>query len=181
MGWITKNPLVAVLVAVIALGIAGYFIFRSFKPASAAATNWSKVWCYDIAKGTTFVGTEQKVPAFAIDGSTPTDGSPAGVRAEVFSCGDCNDDGARFVGWLWKFTPETAKLVQGMVDARPNGFVEDSPYDSAAARGNPDVILIASSDRSAEWYPEPSSEAGDIKAKVATRCNGLPAKPCPAK
>lgn len=181
MGWISKNPLVAVIVAVIALGIAGYFIFRSIKPAEASATNWSKVWCFDVAKGSPFVGTEQKVPPFAIDGSTTTDGSPAGVRAEVFSCGECSDESARFVGWLWKFTPEVAKTVQEMVNARPNGFVEDSPYDSAAARGDANAILIAASDRPGEWYPEPTDEASSVKAKVATRCNGQPAKPCPAK
>lgn len=181
MGWISKNPLVAVIVAVIALGIAGFFIFRSIKPATASATNWSKVWCYDLAKGAPFVGTEQKVPAFAIDGSTTTDGTPAGVRAEVFSCGECSDDSSRFVGWVWKFTPEVAKSLQQVIDGMPNGYVEDSPYDLGIARQDPNAVLIASAESSANWFPEPSSEASDIKAKVATRCAGQPAKPCPAK
>lgn len=179
--WIGKNPLAVVIGCLVALLISAFVIYRSVNPAASSATNWSKVWCYDLSKGAIIVGTEKTVPPFSITGAAAADGSPAGVRAEVFSCGDCADESQRFVGWLWKFTPEVAKTLQEIVDSKPKGFVDDNPYDSAVAQGDPNVMLIASPDRLGDWYPAHSEEAGQIKENLMSRCMGQPAKPCSPK
>ena len=177
--WFKNNPAVTIVVAIFIITIGGFRIYRSVQPAVAEATAWNKVWCYDLSAGKIFVGTEKNAPPFAIEGAKALpDGSPAGVRAEVYSCGSCEDEKERFAAWLWKFTPDVQKAVQLVIDGKPGGFVEDSPYDQGVARGDPNATLIASPDRTGDWVAEPSTRGTQIKAKLKDACKGKPAKNC---
>lgn len=176
-----KKQVLTVIFCVIALVVGGVFVFRTIKPPTDKATPWIKVWCFDLATGKPFVGTEKDAPPFATASGPLKDGSPAGVRAEVQSCGDCNVEAERFVAWVWKFTPEAQKAVQGAIDALPNGYVEDSPYDLSAARANPDAILYATPDALDAWVTEGSADGQQLMKEAAAHCKGKPAKSCPAQ
>jgi hypothetical protein len=175
-----KYPAVTAIVAVVALALAAFQVYRVLRPATPTVSPWAKVWCYDLSTGRIMVGTERDVPPFST-AKPRADGSPAGVRAEVYSCGSCDDESQRFVGWLWMFNADARAAVQAAIDATPNGFREDNPYDLSAARGNPAAILIASPEKPNEWFTEPSATAQTIKAKLAIRCKGTTPKSCQAK
>lgn len=177
MQWLRQNPAVLGLLAAVILGAAGFLAFRTLAPAKAPISNWRSVWCYDLSAGKIIIGSEQNAPPFAITGAKPlADGSPPGVRAEVFSCGSCDVEAERFAGWLWKFTPDVAGNLQEAINSMPNGYREDSPYDLAVVRANPAATLIASPEKSGEWIPEPLADK--IK-NISGRCKGTKPKPCP--
>lgn len=82
-------------------------------PAAAAPPpkRTGQVWYYDLNTGTLFTGkVEDVAPVDAPSGPLP-DGGQAGVKAYVFSYGDCNDENQRFVAWLERASVNTKKVL----------------------------------------------------------------------
>lgn len=100
--WREQNPgtfnLIAAGFAAVALLIAAYNLGYLRKDTPVNERPVAKVYFYDLNKGEVFVGDDCLPPVPAPSG--PIDGKPAGVIANVFSCGDCADASTRFVGYL---------------------------------------------------------------------------------
>lgn len=70
-----------------------------------------QVWYYDLNTGQLFTGKiEDVAPIDAPSGPLP-DGGQAGVKAYVFSYGDCDDENQRVVGWLERASVNTKKVL----------------------------------------------------------------------
>ncbi|MBI4581376.1 MAG: hypothetical protein HY718_16865 [Planctomycetes bacterium] len=92
-----KSRLIAVLVVVAILGAAGLLYWLLVGGGTAGP---KQAWYYDLNTGQLFTAEVTKeLPVAAPSGPAP-EGQPAGVRAFVFSSGDCSNPSDRFIGWL---------------------------------------------------------------------------------
>lgn len=81
---------------------AGILLYWQLRPAPLGVIQKTD-WYYDLQAGKLFVAWLESPPIEAPSGKLP-DGKPAGVRAYVFSCGDCAVSEERQVLWLETFT-----------------------------------------------------------------------------
>jgi len=92
-----------------------------FGTAAPPPKRTGQAWYYDLNTGQLFTGVEDVAPVDAPSGPLPT-GGQAGVKAYVFSYGDCNDENQRFVAWFERATVNTKKVLkEGRSDPRGAG------------------------------------------------------------
>ncbi|MCX5662689.1 MAG: hypothetical protein NTW19_23665 [Planctomycetota bacterium] len=173
-----RNFIIGSAIAALALG--GFLIVRTVSPPTGGRDPWTPAWCYDLATGKPFVGSEKDVPPFKPAGS-PADAEATGVRVEMYACGSCADAAKAFPAWVWKFSPELHSQVAGVIAANPKGPPDMSPYNELDRFGVKDGILIAGLDQIDKWYPENSDDGRDIKGVLKTQCPKGDAVRCPAK
>ena len=107
---LTKKHKMAIASAVIVAGI-GLLIVRlqSVGPRKSTIVVSDQVWYYDLNTKELFPGSPDDVaPIEAPSGQTP-EGAPAGMRAYVFACGECEGDN-EFIAYLEKFSPIFKKM-----------------------------------------------------------------------
>ena len=74
------------------------------KPASGRPEG--QLWFYNEITGQLFAASDLSIPPIKT-----TSGPGTGVRAWVFSCGDCANPDERFIGYLEKMQPTTKKFM----------------------------------------------------------------------
>ena len=74
------------------------------KPASGRPEG--QLWFYNEITGQLFAASDLSIPPIET-----TSGPGTGVRAWVFSCGDCANPDERFIGYLEKMHPNTKKFM----------------------------------------------------------------------
>ena len=74
------------------------------KPASGRPEG--QLWFYNEITGQLFAASDSSIPPIET-----TSGPGTGVRAWVFSCGDCANPDERFIGYLEKMHPNTKKIM----------------------------------------------------------------------
>ena len=74
------------------------------KPASGRPEG--QLWFYNEITGQLFAASDLSIPPIKT-----TSGPGTGVRAWVFSCGDCANPDERFIGYLEKMHPNTKKIM----------------------------------------------------------------------
>lgn len=93
----------------------------------------------------------------------PAPSGGEGVKANVFTCGECSDEASRFIGFLEKYT-EAYKTALTVDQEMP----EDIAYNGQLF-GTPD---------GKQWMPRASEEGMAFALSLVTRCDGQPAIPC---
>lgn len=118
-------------------------------------------WYYDLGDNQLFeTKIDQHPPIEAPSGPGP-DGKPAGVRAHVFACTNCDDADARFIGYLETYTPE-GKALKDRGDFR------------AAAK----FRLLREPDGS-QWVKAQDPPGAAVVAQAIGRCpKGSKLQPC---
>jgi hypothetical protein len=77
----------------------------------------TKAYFYDLQTGMLFVGDNSAIPPIpAPSGKKSSDGQDLGVRAIVFSCGNCKDESSRYIGYVETFTPEARDAIKAMME-----------------------------------------------------------------
>ena len=160
-----RHRAVALPIAAVVCLFAGLFIVWQFattfsRPASPPRI--SQAYFYDLNTSTLFLApADSDVPLTTDSGEYQ--GHPAGVRAVVFSCGSCNDEQQRFVGWLEMPDPE---FDQPILDSDNGG--EDEPSGMLIRRPTGD-----------QWHSLDSAEAEVIMREAQATCNsGGTLRPC---
>lgn len=91
-----KNPLAALVVVVILIGVAVMMVMRG----SSVPTGANTVYFYDLGSGKLFHAAADVAPPI----DSPS-GANLGVSAAVFSCGQCAAEGDRFIAYLQTLKP----------------------------------------------------------------------------
>ena len=116
-----------------------------------------------------FVGPfETFARAEAPSKETLDDGLPAGVRAWVFSCGDCADPKQRFLGYLEMYTKESRDRTMAVWQystTQPSSTDAMRDQWTAAQKGH---LVRAVDDET--WHPEFSEGGVAIARAVWSRC-----------
>jgi hypothetical protein len=133
------------LLAVASLGLLAWQLRGSGLPDISGGA-----YFYSLASGELFVADNTEIP--------PIQGGD-GVRAHVFSCGDCADAAARYIGWLETYTDEAkAALAQETIGEQP--VLPPDPMIAAEPRaGEPPT-----------WFIVSSPQAMRIQQAATTRC-----------
>jgi hypothetical protein len=119
--WLRAHPWLSgglgVVVIAASLGFAVKVIIRE-----TAAPYQTHAWYYDLNTEQLFVAEVTKhIPIDAPSGPA-SNGAKAGVRAHVFSFGDCSDPDQRFIGWLETLDANGNRLIRSESDTRWVGF-----------------------------------------------------------
>ena len=100
---VRKNRLIGFSVAFVCFAAAASVVALSTRPIPKAVMVKPRYF-YDVNTSALFTASEDAPPIATK--SEPLANQPAGVRAYVFSCGECSDEKARFIGFLHTYTPE---------------------------------------------------------------------------
>lgn len=152
-----RNSPLTVLVALAVLVICGVVIWR-FRQQSAAQREVPRTqWFLDVGTGKLYtVDAEVAAPQEPPSRATLPDGSPGGVKAYVFSCGDCNDARTHFVGYVATL-PESERVKP--LDLR-------NPSAATIAR----ITVTNTSALGLEWHSMKSEKAEKILLDLQSRC-----------
>ncbi|MCX5661627.1 MAG: hypothetical protein NTW19_18270 [Planctomycetota bacterium] len=156
-----RSPIGVGVAACCLVGALASFYFTSSGSAFPAYSN--PQWYYDLNNGEVFVSSDVCPPIPTKSG--PHDGAPAGVHAVLFSCTDCSDEKARFVGYIETVDAEfRASIPPGQL----NGW-----YNPLA--GGSDSILAATRIRrpdAGDWVAADSEEAAALTESINQKCTG---------
>ena len=95
-----RNKLLLLLLIVLAVAL----LFIRKTPTSGRPEG--QLWFYNEITGQLFAASDLSIPPIET-----TSGPGTGVRAWVFSCGDCAKPDERFIGYLEKMHPNTKKIM----------------------------------------------------------------------
>jgi hypothetical protein len=112
--WLNQYAWVVTMASVIVLILCLYFLppdpppfLDSFFPHHEV-----KTYFYDLSNDQLFAADIKALPPIpAPSGNKTPDGRDTGVRAIVFSCGDCTDEKQRYIGYLETLTPEAKETI----------------------------------------------------------------------
>lgn len=159
-----KNKPLSIGLIVVIFGVAAYFaIFRSQPEGPRVAPPQEEVYYYDLGSKELF---NVKLPAFppveAPSGHKQESGQPGGVRAHLFSCGECNKE-EQFIGYLENMT-KAAHDVADLV------FVQDKTVDGSQLDLMENETMVKAPEEG-EWVSQPKG-LKDIMDKVKAKCKG---------
>lgn len=98
--------------------------------------------------------------------TTAPSGGNDGVKAFVYSCGDCNDESTHFVGYIEKYSDEAMKAIN---DASLSFDERDKKRD---------VGRQVSKREDVKWIQAKSDEGQALVKEAMSRCKGGQIRPC---
>lgn len=173
--YINDHPWLGPIVFVMAvISVGGYFYLRR---ASAALPSRPRTleesqhaFFYDISNGALFSASKFDIPPINTDsGELQPDQRPTGVRARVFSCGSCEDEASRFIGYLETFSRDAQNLQQDVVQQSieageaPRSLSADEMKQVAEGR-------LVAAEPGKDWFPAESPEAKTIIDGIGGKC-----------
>ena len=187
--WMNQNSALITIGAVLVLIGALYAIIRQ-QWGSTASYKPIDVYYYDMSltSGTEmerlFAGKSNEFPPIDAPSHAKTpDGSPTGVRAWVFSCGDCSDKSKWFIGFLETYTKDAKEAMLEMTKTPPAATAAAGPPPMPTgaemmARENGHLISIPGEDK---WVPYSGPDGLGLIQRAQSRCGseaGQRAVPC---
>jgi hypothetical protein len=169
-----KIAVVAVLLC-LAAGIAARYFLREPAPLTGPGEYY-----YDLSTGKTFLAPGGLVPPITAPSAATVDGHEAGVRAAVFSCGDCKDAGSQTVVYVEMLSPDVRKAWLEKQEYYKKRDIEMPPHAAAELREQLDAgeMIAHPGTTSLKWVVAASAEGQAISAEPATLCNGGPGIQC---
>lgn len=140
----------------VVLGMAGAVALVSFgwvawhlasPPGYTPPSPEPQAYFYDLHTGELLTAPDNTVGPIQRPGG-PVDGHAAGVRAQVFACGQCSDASKRFIGWL---------EIDGPSIGKPPATEEA------------EAVYIRRVDDS-EWYSSESAAGQKITSEALSQC-----------
>ena len=175
--WINRN---SALVTVFSVFLLVYALIYLLAHAPTQFVPITKAYYYDIQTGQLFEGGVQEIPPIGTPDGSTKNGMPAGVRANVFTCTDCNDPNARYIGFLETYTPEAQEAqLQLQEIASRNIEVNDSDPNAQTAPDTNEVDLmdtvakgrlIASPDDLENWFTMETEEGAKLANNAMKKC-----------
>jgi hypothetical protein len=131
----------------------------------------TEMYYYDLNTGQLFSGPINAIPPIETpSGKTPA-GENAGVKAYVFSCGDCADASQRYIGWMEKADAMAKKMIENP-DAGPNLNNIDQLI------GTLEKGTVQISEDGKTWVSFTSQEGVALMQKAQARCGGAAPVTC---
>jgi hypothetical protein len=172
--WVNRYSWVVTLVS---LGIL-IFCLNFFDPTLPPFFGWLfphthsvpvQYYFYDLSNGQLFAADTSALPPIpAPSGKKTPDGRDAGVRAIVFSCGDCKDEKQRYIGYLETFTPEAKETMISMMKQ-----ISTAPSSMPATQGMQDPMMygrMIMDPQKPGWLTMDSPAAGKLIQESMGKC-----------
>ena len=176
--WLNQNSAVVTIGAVMLLVLALAAIVVQMRPPSVGGP--VEIWYYDLNTSELFTAKSDQLPPT----DAPSDGTgadtnptiPAGVRAYVYSCGDCDNPADRIIAWLEMYPPEVKERIEAMM--KNPGSV---PPDQTMMEDPMSMGTLIRGIKSENWVPQYSEQGMKVQQDMgaAMRCpDGSPPKWC---
>jgi hypothetical protein len=159
--WMNQNSAVVTIIAVVLLLVSLGVIIMTLTPKNPARV--VDVYFMDTSDGSLFVDKSDQLPPVAAPSGKD------GVRAFVFSCGDCGDEASRFVGWLETYTPDAKKAISAPSDNPEAGM------DNYEVVENGHMVCDPVSKK---WVMANSEQGFKIMDMIQNKCGTEAPKPC---
>ena len=151
-GFLNKHPKAAALVSILALvGAVGYLFYFQF---SKNRRPEGDLWFYNLETGQLFPESDLSVPPIDTESGPGT-----GVRAYVYSCGDCANPDQRYVAYLETMVPQAKKAVEGYLKE----FGTQTGIGMAIDKFEAGILVRAP--EGIQWVPQMSPEGQRIIEK----------------
>lgn len=162
-----KNAPFVILAALALLVLSATVIWRNRPGSGTQQQALRHQWFFDVGTGKLYiVDIDTAPPQVPESRATLADGSPGGVKAYVFSCGDCADPATHFVGYVATL-PESERVKPAELR---------NPSAETIAR----VLVTNTAAVGLEWVPRNSEKAERIRMDLQGRCKeGQSLKECP--
>lgn len=161
-----KRSAIKITLSAIALSVAGLILVHYFR-ASAVGGDTIQLWYYDLNMCALARAGGSLSPTRSVHGSEV-------VRAYVFSCGECNDPGKRYIGWLEQFSSEAKAALQSKTRIStylgPTGLenMNDADISALVPPGSRQIRQVDAS----EWVDFDSPEAVQVRERARSKCGG---------
>lgn len=173
--FLNNNSSLATILAVVLLLISlGVIILQTRNANSHEAVG---VYFYDMSSGQLFAAGSDQVPPI----STPS-GADSGVRAHVFSCGDCPNN---LVGMNAEQVKETGAFIAYLEQLTPRGKEAYLASIQPVAPGAEEPPFVDTTEHTlvrrvedTKWERVNSREGSQIQSSVDACENGIPARAC---
>ncbi len=164
------------VLACVGFGALYYVLRTSFPPPASPIT---QVFYYDIMTGKLFPGPLEEYPPIATpDKSVLANGSPAGVKANVFSCGKC-DASQWHIGYVETYLPEAREIQIRMNQEMKKMSEQPAGSPSAMMGPTPQEMmliteghLVASPNDLTKWHKQESQEGMALVNTAMKKCPG---------
>jgi hypothetical protein len=174
--WINQNAAIATVLAVLAL-VGSILALLYVKDRGSVQT--AETYYLDLGSTAPnpvdrlFAAEIDTPPVNAPSGVTMPNGGPAGVKAHVFSCGDCADRSSWFIGYLETTTPEFREAMIQFRENQRSGKPSDLPSNLRGNRGR----LVSAPDP-VQWVEFASGPGQTLISIPMSRCGEVPPQPC---
>lgn len=159
--WINQHSM---MVTVVMLAVIALSVTAILWPGGGRSRPLRRpIYFYDLGTGSLFVAPNTEVPPI----TAPS--GKMGVRAYVYSCGDCGDEAQRFIGYLETYTPEAQRTMLALAD---------QPDPRAVMEVEQTGRLVCDPKVSLEWFSVRDEIGLVIPERWATHCGELPVTPC---
>lgn len=176
--WVNKNSAIVTILAVLVLILSLAFIVwnnttPTYKPVD--------MWYYDMGSDAAdpnarlFQAKGNELPPIASpSGKLNENGEPMGARAWVYSCGECDDEKSRFIGYIEVYSKEAKESFTNPTKLGPDGKPPLFRPEDMMMQEQGHFIQEPGSDK---WYPFQSPEGNDIRMKVQEKCGDVKTPP----
>jgi len=155
---VPSRKLLAGMVALIVLVIAGVSLFRQMRHADPPSP--SKAWFYDLNTGKLFSGPAGALPPVVAPSGPLPDGTPAGVQAHVYSCTDCAE-ATRYIAYL---ETSTASARERQLAAQQS----KEPLPAVSFMPGEGILVKRPGDK--DWVERNSSDGQQILRELSQPC-----------
>ena len=159
--WMNQNSAAVTIIAVVLLLISLGVIIMTLTPNNPSRI--VDVYFMDTADEVLFTATSDQLPPI----TAPS--GKEGVRAFVFSCGDCGDKASQFVGWLETYTAEAKAAISAPMDDPEAGMANYELIENGHMVCDP---------VSKRWVMANSEQGFNIMDMVQTKCGNTAPTPC---
>jgi hypothetical protein len=167
--WLNKNTLTVTILSNLVLLCALITIVYQIRP--KAAPPWPMAYYYDLSTDGVFVARTTEFPPIFTPQSRGY-GKRNGVRAYVFSCGDCSKkDPQRYIGFLEAYTNEAKQALENAGGYSPGGSKAPGPLmPDVMYMMSSDGHLVASPDKHDKWVNANTDEGRAIMTDALKKC-----------
>lgn len=170
--WLIRHPVAGAGLATTLLAVCLVYMVLT---ATATMGGPSKCYYFDMASGRLFTAPSGQLLPIAVpspDAAVTSDLPSGGVRAYVFTCGDCGDRKSRFIGYLQTHNPRT---VERMSKRGHGGQPMSTALKLLHLQESDDGLLIrafnsGTNQAEGEWVPERSPQGALVYQSVSMRC-----------
>lgn len=178
---LNRNSALVTVAALVLLMVSLGLVFLRLGGSGGGGAAVTELYFYDLSTGELFVADRDAVPPHdAPSGARvgyPWGEGPAGVRAQVFACGDCSDESAQFVAYVEAYPPRAQQALQ---EARSSNDPERAWELEAQVEGSTLIgALGPAGEPPARWVSMMSPESEAVLGNLHTRCSdGQRLTPC---
>jgi hypothetical protein len=155
--WLNNNSAVVTVVAVVIL-IISLAVIIWYNQRGPSQPGQIAVYYYDLSAGKLITAKQNDIPPIDIKS-----GAGMGVKAYVYSCGECSDASKRFVGYLEKLTDEAKK-------ARLEQIANPNAASGARRRDLTNAGTMIRREKEGEWVAIDSDEGRAILNELREKC-----------